>query len=135
MQHQQDRCYNSYVDWIQKAMDIVFSIVHENLKSNFKKQNRYYDTKLKFRAFTPDDQVRRYYLCRAQRKIDSGWTGPYAIARKLSDITYVIENSFTGKTYVVHVDQLKKLIGDGVSENQYNSDSDEQILSMKMNQI
>lgn len=45
----------------------------------------------------------------------------------MSDITYVFENSFTGKTYVVHVDQLKKLIGDGVSGNQHNSDSDESI--------
>lgn len=43
------------------------------------------------------------------------------------DITYEIENSSTGKTNVVHVDHLKKLIGDGISENQYISDSDESI--------
>lgn len=60
------------------------------------------------------------------KKIGSGWTEPYAVARKLSDITYVIENSFTRKTFG-SCWPTKKLIGDGVSENQYNSDSDESI--------
>lgn len=43
----------------------------------------------------------------------------------MSDITYEIENSSIGKTNAVHVDHLKKLIGDGISENQYIFDLDE----------
>lgn len=96
-------------------MEMSFSIVHENLRSSFKRQKRYYDIKLKPRAFPPGDLVWRWYPPKAQQKLGSGWNRPYTVVRKLPDITYEIEHSSTGKTYVVHVDHLKKLIGDGVS--------------------
>lgn len=51
MQHQHEECYNSCVEWVRNSMEMSFSIVHDNLKSSFKRQKRYYDTKLKFRAF------------------------------------------------------------------------------------
>lgn len=51
MQHQHEECYNSCVEWVRNSMEMSFSIVHDNLKSSFKRQKRYYDTKLKPRAF------------------------------------------------------------------------------------
>lgn len=124
MQNPNIGCNHSYVEWVRNSMEMSFSTVHDNLMSSFKRQKRYYDTKLKPRAFSSGDLVWRWYPPKAQRKLGSGWTGPYAVLRKLSDITYEIQNSATGKTSIVHVDHLKELRGDGVSENQYISDSD-----------
>lgn len=38
-----------------------------------------------------------------------GWTGPFEIVRKLSDITYKIKKCSDGKLKIVHVDHLKLL--------------------------
>lgn len=118
-------CYNAYVKWIRNAMEMSFVTVHENLMSSFKRQKRFYDTKLKPRTFSPGDLVWRWYPPKAHAKLGSGWTGPYTVLRKLSDITVEIQHSDTRRTYVVHVDHLKGLKGDGVSENQYVSDCEE----------
>ena len=71
------------------------------------------------------DMVWRWYPPKAQQKLGSGWTGPYCVTRKFSDITYEIQHHATGKTLVVHVDHLKPVQGNGESENQYDSDHEE----------
>lgn len=44
-----------------------------------------------------------------------------------SDITYKIENSSIWKRFVVRVNHLKKLVGEGVSDNQYISNYNESV--------
>lgn len=118
-------CYHSYVEWIRNTMEITYGIVHENLRSSFKRQKRYHDVRLKPREFAINDLVWRWYPPKANQKLGSGWTGPYRVVRKFSDITYEIRHETTKKTVVVHVDRLKQLHGDGTSENQYDSDNDQ----------
>jgi hypothetical protein len=125
VQNMNHLCYNAYVEWIRNAMETSFVTVHSNLMSSFKRQKKYYDAKLKPRTFSSGDLVWRWYPPKAHAKLGSGWTGPYTVLRKLSDITVEIQHADTKKTYVVHVDHLKKLEGDGISENQYISDYDE----------
>ena len=48
------------------------------------------------------------------------WTGPYKIIRKISDITYQIESCRNAKLRIVHVDHLKPVEGNGMSNELSN---------------
>jgi hypothetical protein len=124
--HQLDTdCPHAYVEWVRNVLETSFSTVHENLKSSFKKQKRYYDSNLKPRAFDVEDMVWRWYPPKANQKLGSGWIGPYRVLRKLSDIAYEIKHVDTGKTVIVHVDHLKAVKGGGLTDNYFQSDDDE----------
>lgn len=106
-------------------MKITYRIVNENLQSSFKRQKRYHDVRLKPREFAIDDLEWRWYPPKANQKLGSGWTGPYRVIRKFSDITYDIRHDATNTMVVVRVDHQKQLHGNGASENQYDSDNDQ----------
>lgn len=95
------------------------------MQSSFKRQKRFHDVWLKPQEFAIDDLVWKWYPPKANQKLGLGWTGPYRVIRKFSDITYEIRHEATNKTVVVHVDLLKQLHGKGTSENQYDSDNDQ----------
>ena len=50
----------------------------------------------------------RWYPPAAQVKFGSGWTGPYLVIQRLSDLLYRIQASKRARPKVVHVDHLKK---------------------------
>ncbi|CAC5406228.1 unnamed protein product [Mytilus coruscus] len=72
-------------------------------------KKKYYDCKLKHRQFETGNKVLRWYPPKANKKLGLGWIGPYKISRKLSDITYAIEDWQNSKLKVVHVNHLKSL--------------------------
>ena len=41
-------------------------------------------------------------------KFHEPWTGPYKVTKRLSDITYEIQDETKKKTKIVHFDRLKK---------------------------
>ena len=49
----------------------------------------------------------RWYPPAAHAKFGSGWTGPYLVTRKISDLVYQIQGSKRSKPKVVHLDHLK----------------------------
>ena len=53
----------------------------------------------------------RYYPPHAKRKFGKGWTGPYLIIGKVSDLCYIIQKTRQAKALVVHVDHLKEYQG------------------------
>lgn len=131
-------CPVKYVEWLKEAMQNAFDFAHENLQNSFQKQKRYYDTKLKIRSFEPKTLVLRWYPPEANQKLGLGWTGPYEVVRKLSDITYEIKRCSDGKLKIVHVDHLKLLNqklesgeGQGVDfnddRNEYEEESDDRV--------
>ena len=100
-------CPQIYVEWIRDSMQRSFEIAHENLMSSFKKQKHYHDVNLKPRSFEIGTMVWRFYPPKANQKLSSGWTGPYRIMRKISDITYEAAYLPTGKSYILNVDHIK----------------------------
>ena len=50
----------------------------------------------------------RWYPPAAHGKFGSGWTGPYLVIQRLSDLLYRIQASKRARPKVVHVDHLKK---------------------------
>lgn len=119
-------CQILYIEWLKSAMQRAFDTTYENLHLSFNKQKKYHDVKLKHRLFEIGDKVLRWYPPLANQKLGLGWVGPYSITRKLSDITYEIQNCQNLKTVVVHVDHLKIL---HVRHNNHeSSDTPDEIL-------
>ena len=113
-------CPVKYVEWLKVSMQNAFDFAHENLQNSFKKK-RYHDTKLKVRSFEPNTLVLRWYPPEANQKLGLGWTGPYKVVRKFTDITYEINRCTGGKLKIVHVDHLKPL-------NQRLTDDEERVV-------
>ena len=53
----------------------------------------------------------RWYLPAISNKLGQGWTGPYLVLRKISDVTYEIQINSENKPITVHVDHLKPFQG------------------------
>ena len=106
-------CPIQYIEWMRDSMQRAFDVANEKLQSSFKRQKKYYDCKLKTRQYEIGQKVLRWYPPKANQKLGLGWTGPYIIMRKLSDITYEIQDCGNSKFKVVHVDHLKPLIERG----------------------
>lgn len=75
---------------------------------NSEKQQRYYDKNANSLAYDIGSLVLRWYPPSGKQKLGLGWTGPYEIIRKISEITYEIKDCKTLKTKIVHVDHLKQ---------------------------
>lgn len=121
-------CPVKYVEWLKDAMQNAFDFAHENLQNSFQKQKRYHDTKLKARSFEPKTLVLRWYPPEANQKLGLGWTGPYEVVRKFTDITYEIKRCTDGKLKIVHVDHLKPL-------NQRLTDDEERVVLNDENEV
>lgn len=106
-------CPIEYVEWVKNALQNAYQIAHENIETSFQTHKRYYDVKLKARAFNEGQLVWYWYPPTAKQKLGLGWTGPFEINKKISDITYQIKSKETGKLKIVHVNNLKPLEGDG----------------------
>ena len=104
-------CPVQYVEWVQTAMRESFQFISENLETAARRQKNYYDKKLKVRNFEPDTWVWRWYPPFANQSLGLGWTGPYLVLRKLSDVNYQIQRDENTHPIVVHVDQLKPYEG------------------------
>ena len=59
-------------------------------------------------GFEVGDCVFRWYPPAAHEKFGSGWTGPYLVVKRLTDLVYKIQASKRAKAKIVHVDHLKE---------------------------
>ncbi|CAC5422994.1 unnamed protein product [Mytilus coruscus] len=106
-------CPVKFVEWVKDALQRAYEFAHGNMESSFQTNKRYYDVKLKTRMFEINQLVWCWYPPKANIKLGLGWTGPYNVTRRLSDITYQITSCATGKSKIVHVNHLKPVVGDG----------------------
>ncbi|CAG2199127.1 unnamed protein product [Mytilus edulis] len=100
-------CPIAYVEWVQEALRNAFQLAHtqSGLSANRQKEN--YDKNLKIRSFEENSFVWRWYPPEANKKLGLGWTGPYKVIKKITDLTYRIQKDTSTKQLVVHVDHLK----------------------------
>lgn len=104
-------CPVEYVEWLQVVLADTYNFVSENLRQAAVKQKKYYDRGLKPREFVENDFVWRWYPPIAGLKLGLGWTGPFKVIRKITDVTYQIQKDPKSPYKVVHVDQLKPYEG------------------------
>ena len=53
-----------------------------------------------------------HYLPAARRKLSKFWQGSYIVAKKFSDVSYLIKKNDSDKSRVVHIDNLKLCLSD-----------------------
>ena len=105
-----DACPVQYIEWVKSAMNLTHEFVFKNLGIAATKQKTYYDRALKQRHYT-GDWVWRWYPPTANQKLGLGWTVPYLVINRISDVTYSIQKSETSPIINVHVDHLKPYEG------------------------
>ena len=85
-----------------------------------KRQKLYYDRGLKVRTFENKKAwVWRWYPPKINQILGLGWTGPYRVVEKLSDLTYTIQNDENTLPVIVHVDHLKLYLGRNPPQNMF----------------
>ena len=101
-------CPIEYVEWVRQASELAFEFARENLQTSAVRQKRLYDQRSDIRNHRVGDWVWRWYPPHAKQKLGKGWTGPYLVTQKVSDITYKVQRDKDSSPINVHVDHLKK---------------------------
>ena len=109
-------CQIEYVEWVQYGLKLAYNLAHKHLKQAAYRQKQQYDQNLKPCKYSVDSFVWRWYPPTAGVKLGLGWTGPYKVIQKCSDITYQIQKTPTSPLIVVHVDHLKPYTGESVPD-------------------
>lgn len=79
-----------YVTSVQKRLEEMTAIAHENKQVAKNQQKAWYDKHTKHREFIEGEYV-LVLAPHAQNKLQFHWSGPYSIVRKVSPVTYVID--------------------------------------------
>lgn len=107
----EDICPIQYIEWIKSAMALTHDFVFRNLKVAATRQKTYHDRHLKPRIYDIGDWVWRWYPPTAGQKLGLGWTGPYLVIKRISDVTYSVQKSENSPVLNLHVDHLKPYEG------------------------
>ena len=102
-------CAYEYLEWLWQSTATSFHIASEQLKvsASCKKSLK---KGLKPRTFNIGNLVWRWNPPTASVKLGLGWTGPYVVLERLTDINYKIKHSVTEKILAVHVNHLKECL-------------------------
>ena len=115
-------CYVQYVEWVKHAMKKSFIAAHEHSRKAAERQKRNYDKSvLPNDDFQVHDWVWYFYPPKARQKLGQGWTGPFLITEKLSNVLFRIQASEFGPVKVVHTDNLRRYEADVVPHNWFHS--------------
>ena len=122
-----DVCPIAYIEWIKSAMYITHEFAHKNLGLSAKRQKNNYDFGLKPRAYSIGDWVWRWYPPTACQKLGLGWTGPYLVIKKISNLTYSIQKSPDSRIINVHVDHIIPYQGNNAPDNWLESNNNDHL--------
>jgi hypothetical protein len=100
-------CPIEYVEWVKHALRQSYSFAYNNLRISASRQKCYYDLGLKPRQFSEGNWVWRWYPPTANQKLGQGWTDPYLVLAKITNLKYKIQISEDSRSIIVHVDHLK----------------------------
>lgn len=103
-----------YVHWLQNSMRKTFEFAHQNLGIAATRQTHYYDKGLKPRSYRIGYFVWRWYPPALACKLGQGWTGPYKVIRKFTDVIYEVQKTPSSTLTSVHVYHLKPYQGASV---------------------
>lgn len=96
-----------YVEWVKQTIKLTYEFVNQNLQRTAMRQKKNHDRGVKPRTFEACAFVWRWYPPISGLKLGLGWTGPFLVKQKLTDVLYRIQKSPNQRTLVVHEDHLK----------------------------
>ncbi|XP_063788599.1 uncharacterized protein LOC134943977 [Pseudophryne corroboree] len=103
----QDESVVEYVLKLRDRLENLMGLAQANLAEAQTKQKTWYDQGARARVFGVGQKVLVLVPTR-QNKLQAAWAGPYTVAKRLSDITYVVSFDSDGRrqrTY--HINMLK----------------------------
>lgn len=72
------------------------------------RQKRNYDKRVLLNKLQESDWVWYFYPPKAKQKLGQGWTGPFLITRKISEVLFQIQASSLSRPKIVHIDNLRR---------------------------
>jgi predicted aspartyl protease len=105
-------CPIEYVEWLRDSMTNAHDYAANQLKKSAKRQKRNYDLNAIHIDFSVDQFVWRWYPPKANQKLGKGWTGPFRIMSRPTDVNAVIRYRPGDQDIRVHIDHLKPYHGD-----------------------
>ena len=92
---------------MRKVTQRSFAVAHERSKKAALRQKRNYGKRVSLNEMQEDDWVWYFYPPKAKQKLGQGWTGPYLVTHKVSDVLYQIQASSSSRPKIVHVDNFR----------------------------
>ena len=101
-----------YIAQVRQALQSAYERVRNNTQSCQRRQKDYYDRRVHGSQYSVGDRVWLHvpYVKRGRTpKLCRPWQGPYTVIKKLSDVTYRIQQSGNGRRrrQVVHFNRIK----------------------------
>ena len=101
---------SEYPNEVRKVLEHAYERARDRLHMAHERQKDYYDRRGHGSRFKVGDSVWLYSPVVGKGvapKFHEPWTGPYKVSKRLSDITYEVEDIQKKTTKVVHFDRLK----------------------------
>jgi len=106
---------DEYLERLHHNASEAYQLARKHLRVSAERRKRNYDIKTRPEEFSVGDWVYYHYPRRylsKSLKWQKAYTGPYLVIRKIEPVNYVLQKSVKSKPFVVHVDKLKKCLGD-----------------------
>lgn len=115
VQHEKQTQFKSdYAFQLAEQIRSVHEYARENLKITAETMKRRYDKNINFHEYHMGDAVWLHDTTKKKglsRKLRNHWIGQFLIVKKISEVTYRIQESPRSKQKVVHSDRLKPYKG------------------------
>ena len=105
------KCKVEYVEWLRRSLSRAHTFAHQQLGVAAKRQKQYYDRKTDTVTYPVSCFVWWWYPPKANRKLGVGWTGPFRVMDRPTDVHAVIQELPGSNTRRVHINQLKPHLG------------------------
>ena len=105
------KCRTEYVEWLRQTITRAHIFAREQLGIAAKHQKEYYDRKADPVSYPAGSFVWWWYPPNANRKLGIGWSGPYKVVERPTDIHCIIQLAPTAKKKRVHINQVKPHLG------------------------
>jgi len=108
------RTHCEYVSVLKDCYRRSYAIVRENLKIATFQNKKKYDQRVKVAKYVPGDWVWVFYPRWVQGKSPKWqryYDGPYLVLEAIGDVNYRVQRSNRSRKQVVHVNKIKKYLG------------------------
>jgi len=107
---------DEYLGRLHHNASEAYQLARKHLCASAERRKRNYDIKTRPEEFSVGDWVYyrypRRYLSKSLKRQKAYLAYPYLVIRKIEPVNYVLQKSVKSKPFVVHVDKLKKCLGD-----------------------
>jgi len=105
------RCRVEYVEWLRQTISRAHEFARDHLGVAANRQKSYYDHRSRPAEYAVGSFVWYWYPPKANRKLGKGWTGPYRVMARPTEIHCLLQLVPGVDPKRVHINQLKPHLG------------------------